>query len=42
MLPWLVAAAVSLGMSRLFGGTLYIVGGALAGAVAGVVRDRRR
>ena len=38
--PWAVAAVVSLGVSRVMAGTLYIVAGALAGAVAGVVRDR--
>lgn len=42
LVPWAVAAAVSVGVSRLLDGTLYIVAGALAGAAAGVLRDRQR
>ena len=42
-LPWVAAACVSLVLARLLPGTSwYIVGGALAGAAAGVLRDRRR
>ena len=42
-LPWAAAAGVSLVLARLLPGTSwYIVGGALAGAAAGVLRDRRR
>ena len=41
VLPWVVAAAVAVAMARLLPGTpWYIVGGALAGSAAGVVRDR--
>ena len=41
LLPWAVAAAVAAGMARLMPGTSwYIVGGALAGSAAGVLRDR--
>lgn len=42
LVPWLVAAVVSAALARLMDGTLYIVGGALAGALAGVARDRMR
>lgn len=42
LLPWLVAAGVSLAVSRLIDGTFYVVAGAMAGAAAGVVRDRRK
>lgn len=42
LVPWAVAALVSFGVSRVMEGTLYIVAGALAGAGAGVVRDRVR
>ncbi len=43
LLPWAVAAAVAAGMARLMPGTSwYIVGGALAGSAAGVLRDRAR
>lgn len=43
VLPWAVAGAVAAGMARLMPGTSwYIVGGALAGSAAGVLRDRRR
>ena len=42
LVPWVVAAGVSVAVSRMMDGTLYIVAGALSGAVAGVVRDRRR
>lgn len=41
VLPWMVAALVSVVVSRWADGTWYIVAGALAGAVAGVARDRR-
>lgn len=41
VLPWLVAAAVAWGVSRMFPGTFWhIVAGALAGAAAGTARDR--
>ncbi len=41
-LPWAVAAAISVLLSRALPGTSwYIVGGALAGSAAGVWRDRR-
>lgn len=39
--PWVVAAAVSVLVARWVDGTWYIIAGALAGAVAGVIRDRR-
>ena len=42
LVPWAVAAAVSVGVSRVMDGTLYIVAGALAGAAAGVMQDRMR
>lgn len=42
LVPWVVAAVVSVAVSRVMDGTLYIVAGALAGAAAGVVRDRVR
>ncbi len=43
LLPWLVAAATSVGLARLMPGTSwYIVGGALAGCAAGAWRDRAR
>ena len=43
LLPWLVAAATALAIARLMPGTSWhIVGGALAGAAAGVIRDQRR
>ena len=41
LVPWVVAAGVSLLVSRVAGGSWYIVAGAVAGAAAGVVRDRR-
>ena len=42
-LPWGVAAGVSLALAWLLPGTSwYIVGGALAGSAAGVLRDRGR
>lgn len=41
LLPWAVAASVALAISYLLPGTSWhIVGGALAGAAAGVARDR--
>lgn len=41
LLPWAVAAGVSVGLARLLPGTSwYIVGGALAGCAAGALRDR--
>lgn len=40
-LPWAAAAVVSFLASRLSDSTLYIVAGALAGAVVGVLQDRR-
>lgn len=43
LLPWLVAGAAAVLTARLLPGTSwYIVVGALAGSLAGVVRDRRR
>ena len=43
LLPWIVAAAAAAGLARLMPGTSwYIVGGALAGSAAGVLRDRTR
>ena len=43
LLPWAVAAAVAAGMAWLMPGTSWhIVGGALAGSAAGVLRDRAR
>jgi 4-azaleucine resistance transporter AzlC len=42
LLPWIVAAVVSLLVSRVVGGTWNILAGAVAGAIAGVVRDRLR
>lgn len=43
LLPWVVAAAVSVGLARLLPGTSwYIAGGALAGCAAGAWRDRAR
>jgi 4-azaleucine resistance transporter AzlC len=41
ILPWIAAAAVSLLVSRLVDNSIYIVAGALAGAVTGVWQDRR-
>lgn len=41
LLPWAVAAVVSILASRMLGGSWYIVAGAVAGATAGVLRDRR-
>ena len=41
VLPWLAAAAVSLAVSKLIDGTIYIIAGALAGATVGVLQDRR-
>lgn len=41
VLPWTVAAVTALVASRLLGGTWYVVLGAVAGAAAGVLRDRR-
>ncbi len=42
VLPWMVAASVALIVARLLPGTSWhIVGGALAGAAAGVMRDQR-
>ena len=41
LVPWLVAAIVALAIARLLPGTSWhIVGGALAGAMAGVLKDR--
>ena len=40
LVPWVVAAAVSVLVSKVSSGTWYIVAGALAGAAAGVARDR--
>ena len=41
LLPWGVAAVVALAIARLLPGTSWhIVGGALAGSAAGVMRDR--
>ena len=43
VLPWMVAAGVSVVLARALPGTSwYIVGGALAGSAVGVWRDRRR
>lgn len=43
VLPWLVAAAVSVTVARLLPGTFwYIIAGALAGSVVGGWRDRER
>jgi 4-azaleucine resistance transporter AzlC len=41
LLPWAAAAGVSLLASRLLGGSWYIIAGALAGAVVGVLQERR-
>lgn len=41
LLPWIVAAVVSVVVSKLVQGTWYIVAGAVAGAAVGVLRDRR-
>ena len=42
LLPWAVAAATALAIARLLPGTSWhIIGGALAGAATGVIRDRR-
>ena len=41
VVPWLVAAGMSVLVSRLLDGTWYIVAGALSGAIVGVMRDRR-
>ncbi len=42
LLPWAVAAGAALAISRLLPGTSWhIVGGALVGSAAGVLRDRR-
>lgn len=41
LLPWIVAGVVSWALSRAIDGTWYVVGGAIAGAMAGVLRDRR-
>ncbi|RAI43494.1 AzlC family ABC transporter permease [Rhodoplanes roseus] len=41
-LPWVVAGAVALAVQQLFGGLLYIVAGAVAGAVTGGLMDDRR
>ncbi|MDT7952273.1 MAG: AzlC family ABC transporter permease [Acetobacteraceae bacterium] len=42
LLPWVVAAATALTIARLLPDTSWhIVGGAVAGAAAGVIRDRR-
>ena len=40
LLPWVVAAAVSITWSRMSDSSWYIVAGALAGAATGVVRKR--
>lgn len=42
LLPWVAAAAVAVVSARLLGGTWYVVLGALAGAITGVIRDRRQ
>lgn len=42
LVPWLTAATVAVIASRVMSGTAYIVLGALAGAAAGVLRDRWR
>jgi len=42
VLPWLAAAAVSVGAARLFPGKWYIVAGGFSGALAAVVRQWRR
>ena len=42
LLPWAAAAAVAVVSARLLGGTWYVVLGALAGAITGVIRDRRQ
>ena len=43
LLPWVVAAVVAAVLARLMpDGSWHIVGGALAGSAAGVLRDRRR
>lgn len=42
VVPWFVAAGVSVLVSRFVGGTWYIMAGALAGSAAGVLRDRWR
>ena len=43
LLPWIVAAVAAAGLARLMPGTSWhIVGGALAGSAAGVLRDRAR
>lgn len=43
MVPWLVAAGVSTGVSLLMPGTFYyIVAGAIAGSAVGGIRDHRR
>ena len=41
-LPWVVAALVATAASLVLPGSWYIVVGALAGSVAGLVRDRRQ
>ena len=42
LLPWVVASVCALAIARLLPGTSWhIVGGALAGAAAGVIRDQR-
>ena len=42
MMPWIVAACVSVALSRLLGGAFHIAIGALAGAATGVWRDRHQ
>ena len=42
LLPWAVAAGVALLVAQAVGGSWYIVAGAVAGAIAGVLRDRWR
>jgi 4-azaleucine resistance transporter AzlC len=42
LLPWLIAAAVAIGLKQLLPGTWYILGGALAGSLAGALVDARQ
>ena len=41
LLPWMAAAGVAVGVSRLLPGNWYILLGALSGSLVGALRDRR-